>query len=367
MAFWARFVSYALLAVCASAWRHASKSELEEALNGGHDTLVAFVDVSFKFCKLWNSQLLEKEWDSITYYDKTILSLNCAVNAHICEEHDVRSFPAIRLYRSAKTFEYYRGPRQAGDITAFVKRSSRPVISSLGLENVTDFAYADSVVFILRLTDQDAGKGLYKRFLDLATDNAHHYSFGAISRDPADGPSSLDCFNNLDHFILSTTEFFKDVYSLDDFLKSCSSRLVPEMTHGNKAEYKESKTNVLYFFDFNSARREQYAFHIKETARKYERDLRFVTVDPPAFPDIPASMGLKWTFPAIALQDSKTGLMYHSEQSDSITPGFVENFLRSVADGKIQPAFHESVESQRDEEVRVDIGDGPKGVVHDEL
>lgn len=124
-------------------------------------------------------------------------------------------------------------------ISAFVSRSLRPVISSLGLENVTDFAYTDSVIFILRLTDRDVGKGLYKRFHDLASDNAHRYSFGVISRDPEDGPSSLDCFNNLDDVTLSTTDFFSHIFSLDEFLTSCATRLVTEMTHLNEADFIE--------------------------------------------------------------------------------------------------------------------------------
>ncbi|KAH9229691.1 hypothetical protein K456DRAFT_1752536 [Colletotrichum gloeosporioides 23] len=301
------FILGSLLLAQVQAWRHASKSELDEALRTREHTLVAY-------------------GLSITY------------------------------------------PRTS--ISAFVSRSLRPVISSLGLENVTDFAYTDSVVFILRLTDRDAGKGLYKRFHDLASDNAHRYSFGVISRDPEDGPSSLDCFNNLDDVTLSTTDFFSHIFSLDDFLASCATRLVTEMTHRNKADLIESEVNVLYFFDFNLDRREQFALHIKETARKYAQRLRFVAVDPPAFPDMPSRIGLQWKFPAIALQNKNAGLTYHSEQSESITPGFVENFLRSVASGKVQPASQKHVEAEPTdgaEAIPVEKGDHRQKVMHDEL
>ncbi|KAF6808957.1 protein disulfide isomerase, partial [Colletotrichum sojae] len=289
----------------------------------------------------WNSQLLEAEWSTITDHEKDLLSINCAADTSLCEEHDVRSFPAIRLYRSAKTFEHYRGPRQANEISAFVNRSLRPLVSGLGPENITTFTSADSHVFVLHLTEEDAGAGLYRRFHELASRNAHLYSFGVIPRKRVHRPSFLDCFNNLDDTKNSTTEFYTNVFSLDEFVDTCTTRLIPEMTHKNKKAYTESKTNVLYFFDFNSARREQFATDVRDIARKVTRGLKFVTVDPPSFPDVPASVGLRWNFPAIALQNNGNGLMYPSESSNDITAGFVERFLCSVADGKAKPAFHD--------------------------
>ncbi|KAL0940113.1 protein disulfide isomerase [Colletotrichum truncatum] len=363
MAFLKHVVCIALLAIPSLAWSHTSRLDLEEAFKSRDDTLVAFYSPK---CS-WNSQLLETEWNLVLDHDKSVLSIDCATDSKTCEEHDVRTYPAIRLYRSAKTFEYYRGPRQAKEIIAFKSRSLRPVVSGLSLENVTSFAYTDSFVFILHLTDQDAGKGLYKRFHDLATTNAHLHSYGVISRDSKNGPSSLDCFNNLDDEKHSTDEFFKHVYSLEEFVKACTNRIVPEMTHQNKVDYTGSKTNVLYFFDFNASRREQFALHIRETARKYKQNLKFVTVDPPAFPDVPASLGIKWTFPAIGLQNKETGLAYHSEQNHAITPGFVENFLRSIGDGTARPAFQDNVDERVDEQLSTEGDVHEKEVVHDEL
>lgn len=48
--------------------------------------------------------------------DKNLLSINCAKDSKICEDNDVRSFPAIRLYRSGGEMrDPYRGPRRASE------------------------------------------------------------------------------------------------------------------------------------------------------------------------------------------------------------------------------------------------------------
>lgn len=78
-------------------------------------------------------------------------------------------------------------------------------------------------------------------------------------------------------------------------------------------------------------------------------------------------MGLKWNFPAIALQDKTTGLMFPSERNNNITPDFVQKFLRSVTDGSARPAFQDPIESVVKEQVDVDAASNKGDSAHDEL
>lgn len=58
----------------------------------------------------------QEEWTAAqSSYEKEdkFISIDCSANQEFCHEHDVASFPTIRLYRQDGHFERYRGPRKA--------------------------------------------------------------------------------------------------------------------------------------------------------------------------------------------------------------------------------------------------------------
>ncbi|KAK2035677.1 hypothetical protein LX32DRAFT_659276 [Colletotrichum zoysiae] len=249
----------------------------------------------------------------------------------------------------------------------FVKRSLRSVVPGLGADNITEFSSTDDYVFVLHLTDADAGKGLYKRFHDLATAFRDRYSFGVIPAKEQDGASTLECYNNLDEVQRSTQNLVEDFNSLKSFFEICTSRPVPEMTRENKKYFTEGTKNVLYYFGSHSDDRERFSSSLRETVGKHIKDLEFVTVDPVAFPEVPANVGLKWDFPAIVLQDKSRELVFPSEKNEYITADMVENFVRSFRDGSSGPSFRNPVEiGTKDEDPKVDIN-SEEVATHDEL
>ncbi|GKT50456.1 protein disulfide-isomerase [Colletotrichum spaethianum] len=139
------------------------------------------------------------------------------------------------------------------------------------------------------------------------------------------------------------------------------------MTHANKRYFTESRENVLYYFDVQSDNRDRYSSNVRELAKKHINELEFVTVDPVSFPEVPTNLVLKWNFPAIVLQDKKRGFVFSSERKENIKPELVDNFLQSVTDGSVRPAFQDPAEpAVKDEGINVDTGTEEK-VAHDEL
>ncbi|KAK1986081.1 thioredoxin-like domain-containing protein [Colletotrichum cereale] len=359
MSLWIRIALLALASVPIWGWSHVSGTELREHLGTQDHTLVA---------SSGQSQLLDAEWPNVAEADDAHLSIDCETESKFCENHDVRSFPAIRLYRSGgEVYDHYRGPRLASKIKSFVKRSLRPAVSGLGAENVTDFSSIDDYVFVLHLTDADAGKGLYKRFHDLAMAFRDRYSFGVVPAEHQDGGSTLECYNSLDEVKRSTQDLVEDFNSLKSFFEICTNRLVPEMTRENKRYFTEGTGNVLYYFGSYSDDRARFSSSLRETVRKHIKDLEFVTVDPVVFPEVLANVGLKWDFPAMALQDKTRGLVFPSEKNEYITSDMVENFLRSFKDGNASPSFWDPVERRtEDGDMNVDTS-SEETATHDEL
>ncbi|KAK2007878.1 hypothetical protein LZ32DRAFT_666046 [Colletotrichum eremochloae] len=329
MGFWIRIALLGLFSVPIWGWSHVRATELQELLSTREHTLVAFIGVSCLPSALWF------EFDI----------KNCIAQGVKCMiiTEDLDS-PAT-----------------------FVKRSLRPAVSGLGAENATDFRLADDYVFILHLTDADAGKGLYKRFHDLATAFRDRYSFGVVPAKEQDGVSTLECYNNLDEIQRSTQNLIEDFNSLRSFFEICTSSPVPEMTRENKKYFTEGAGIVLYYFGSHSEDRKRFSSSLRETVGKHIKDVEFVTVDPVAFPEVLANVGLKWDFPAIALQDKSRGLVLPSEKNEYITPDMVENFLRSFKDGSASPSFWDPGEiGTKDESLNVDTRSEEVGT-HDEL
>lgn len=58
----------------------------------------------------------QEEWTvAQSFYEEEdkFISIDCSASQEFCQEHDVASFPTIRLYRQNGHFERYRGPRKA--------------------------------------------------------------------------------------------------------------------------------------------------------------------------------------------------------------------------------------------------------------
>jgi protein disulfide-isomerase A1 len=60
------------------------------------------------------SKALEAEWLEATSQRKTsLISIDCTIEADLCQEHGVISYPAIRVFDGSGKTRRYKGPRKA--------------------------------------------------------------------------------------------------------------------------------------------------------------------------------------------------------------------------------------------------------------
>ncbi|CRK13441.1 hypothetical protein BN1723_010024 [Verticillium longisporum] len=203
------------------------------------------------FMKLWfgphaevfDSEALEWEWPVIKEKEPNVLSVDCAAEPDLCLEHDVRAYPALRFYRSGSLYARYRGPRKASSILPYMQRIMRPVVDGLEAANLTSFKDSDDVVFILYLRGQDAGRGLYKRFHDLAEEFHDRYTFAIASRATdgsadelgEDAPSVLRCFNHRDGREAELDHFFQDTPKKAEDIRDALAAHLPTDLHPREA------------------------------------------------------------------------------------------------------------------------------------
>lgn len=109
----------------------------------------------------------------------------------------------------------------------------RPALSALSSKNATSFLSIDDIVFVAHLQPED-NANLYERYLALAQRYHDRYSF-AVTRGVRN-QAAISCYNNPDDMQRSTAEL-TTAESLEEFVRLCSTPVIPELTRRNEPQY----------------------------------------------------------------------------------------------------------------------------------
>ncbi|KAF4782587.1 hypothetical protein HER10_EVM0000747 [Colletotrichum scovillei] len=343
-------------------WQHKTETEVRDALKANEHSLVAFIEPSTDA-----STALEKHWSAVEDAVPTALSVDCSTSASLCSEHDVASYPAIRLYRQDGTKHHYRGPRKASEITAFVRRMLRPAIVPLDSKAAKSFNKDDDVVLIAHMAESETS--LRERFAEMAGRYRDRYAFGLTTIDEA--PGRIACYNNADGAFHMTSEL-DEVDSMEKMLKKCASQLVPRLTRRNEAEYLSSGKSLTYFFSTVEENLDSWTSAVKPMAKQYHEYITFVTVDLGEYPDMPSLFGLPAdATEGVAVYNPAVGLAFPFK-GGKITVDAVAQHIADISEGNAdawqvgEPTADEEIVEQVMEEVPVKGGDGSKVVETEE-
>ncbi|KAL1838500.1 hypothetical protein VTJ49DRAFT_2607 [Mycothermus thermophilus] len=353
--------SYLLLIPGAVAWNHIKASELQERLQRGERTLVAYIHHQPQDKP---SQLLEPIWTSLQSQppvDETaIVSIECSLSLPDCLQADVASYPAIRLLllppssqtttpnaTSNKPKQHrYRGPRTASSILAFLRRMTRQSSSGLPTpvttENMTTFAStADDVVFLGRFgpsKGKEKATGLSgllrKEYESAARRYRDRYTFGIMTV-PTSG-STVTCQNNVEgvHLSLSAAEISRPG-AVDEFVRRCAEEVIPALTRRNELSFYETGKSIVHFFPPTPDARAAYLAEMRPLAQKYAEYLHFVTTDPREFPGAAEMLGLSRSQGGLSVQNPNTGDVYPYRRREKISAASVEAFLGDIIQGNV--------------------------------
>ncbi|KAL2129593.1 hypothetical protein VTI74DRAFT_7547 [Chaetomium olivicolor] len=301
------FFTLFLIVARSSAWEHTSKSgflDMNGRMRGA--TLVAFVN--------------PKEQN---------------IEVEVCRQSDVSSFPAIRLIGPDDRQIRYRGPRKALFIQGFLRRTAWPAISHVDSKNVTAFQAIDDVVFVGHFGPPDTL--LRRSFTKIAHTYHDRYTFATTVLDQRKhSRPMIECYNNPDGIQRSTTDIFRPL-DLRNFIKLCSTPLIPELTRRNELSFYETRKSIVHYFVRDDKEREQYVTELRSLARKYEEYLQFVTTDLNEYPEAAEMMGLKRGVRGLSVQNPNNGNVYPYRRKEKITVGTVEAFLVNIIQGKFEP------------------------------
>ncbi|KAI1374798.1 hypothetical protein F4677DRAFT_156473 [Hypoxylon crocopeplum] len=311
------------------AWEHTNEDDFRRAISGHNHALVAFIEPSTAA-----SQALEPEWTSATESEKkSLMSINCASAASLCQEFDIISYPALRFFDGHGKMTPYRGPRRASSILSYLKRGVRPTITALNSgEKTTAFQSSDDYVAIALINPQDSHvKAAYDT---LASQYRDRLSFGSAETDAA---TTVKCYNNRDSQQFTVSDLAA-IDSLSKLIKGCLAPVIGEFTRANEMKYLQSGKSLVFYFTASPADRDAYVDAMRSVAKMYAEYLSFVTVDAEEYGDLAAPLGLApGVIPALSVQNPMFGQVFPYPTNRKITAEAVGAFLMDIVQGRVQP------------------------------
>ncbi|KAH8203761.1 hypothetical protein TruAng_002054 [Truncatella angustata] len=315
-----------MFAPLAAAWDHVDEPEFVRAVGGHSVALIAFVEPSSTA-----SQALESEWAAISKSEKALASVDCAALSQLCLDHDIISYPTIRYFDGHGNATPYRGSRTADSIVSFLRRASRPAVTTVDEKKVTAFQSVDDAVVVAHLNLRDSH--LRTLFGSLAHRYKDRASFGALQTDEQ---SSIVCYNNRDDEQLSTSDLTA-IETLSTFVESCIQPLVGEFSRRNEHKYMQAGKSLVYYLAKTRKEREEYVDAIRPIAKKYQEFIVFVTVDANEYGLMTNVLGLRAdTFPALSIENPGRGQIFPFTEEE-ITPEAIDQFVLDIAAGNVQP------------------------------
>ncbi|KAI1106425.1 hypothetical protein F4804DRAFT_43165 [Jackrogersella minutella] len=318
-----------LLAGTSLAWKHTSEDEFRRAIGGHNHALVAFIESSTAA-----SQALEPEWRSAVESEKkALMSINCTSEASLCQEFGVISYPALRFFDGHGKMTPYRGSRRRDSIIAYLKRATRPSITTLRSEGkMTAFQPSDDYTVIARINAQDPHiKTMYDT---LASQYHDRLSFGLAE---TTGATTVSCYNNRDGQQFTVPDL-TSIVALPKLISSCLEPVIGEFTRANEMKYLQSGKSLVFYFIATSEERDAYIAAMRSVAKMYKDYLSFVTIDANEYGDLAAPLGLvPGAFPALSVQNPMFGQVFPYPRKNQITPEAVGGFLMDIVQGKVSP------------------------------
>lgn len=148
---------------------------------------------------------------------------------------DIEGLGKQKSTQPAPIFCRLRGPCFVDEIlsiTAYLRRMSRPIVSTLDSKNESSFKSTDEVVLVANLVEGD--QELEDRFMEVAREYRDRYSF-AVRRRKAHGVS-VDCVNNVNFAQFSISDLSDPLAVIHNLIRQCSMPAVPAFTRRNEGE-----------------------------------------------------------------------------------------------------------------------------------
>ncbi|PHZ16998.1 protein disulfide isomerase [Rhizopus microsporus ATCC 52813] len=267
-----------------------------------------------------------------------LAKVDCTENEDLCQKHDVRGYPTLKVFRKGEAAEY-KGARKADGIVSYMEKQALPSVTEVTASNFDEFKKTDRVVIIAYAKD-DASK---ETFQTLADKNRENFVFGLVTDEAVAKEHKVTEFPSLvvytqfddESTFTKPGEFKYD--ELLEFIKVNSVPLLDEIDASNFQTYAETGLPIAYLFHDNEESKNTIVKEAKALAEKYKGKINFVHIDAKKYGGHADNVGLKQQFPAFSIQHLDNGAKFPLDQTLAVTRENLERFVDDYVAGKIKP------------------------------
>lgn len=287
--------------------------------------------------------------------DIKLAQIDCTNEASLCESHDIKGYPSLKIFRGAHSNDY-SGPREASGIADYMVKLSLPAVRDVtDLDDFLEAAEKESSPFVVQVFPSAALKSkaaMNETYSTLANQERDHFSFFSISNDDLikrfNKKISADLSGDAPKYLvvhpgeLDDVRVFEGDMDPEAFVEWATIAKVPDFGDINRDTYllyMNSKVPLGYYFYQDEAQRSEVESFFKEHGKKHRGRINFVGLDASQFgrhaevlnmdPDI---------VPLFAIQESSGGKKYGISQVDhpkgpstKAISDFVDEFLSGKA------------------------------------
>jgi len=294
-------------------------------------------------------------------------------NRPISGQYGIRGFPTLKLFRKGTPTDY-TGDRSAQAIVAFMKKQTRPAVTTLtSADEVTKFSGEDKVVVVGFFESKESKE--YKTFQEVAENLRQKFSFGEVvgnnelaTSSGLSGNNGVVLFKKFDEGknVLNGDQ----IDTLNEFITSNSVPTIDELGPETYKDYAESGLPLFYLFVDSRVEGQTttYVDKVRELAKSTKGKLNFAYIDFSKYARHSESLGLSGkTVPAIAIEDlSGDGDHFAFDESTDITTESVTEWVNKFLNKELQPTIKsEPVPESNDGPVKVVVANNFNDLVND--
>ncbi|CAG8709036.1 4692_t:CDS:2, partial [Ambispora leptoticha] len=271
---------------------------------------------------------------------KALAKVDCTAESELCQEHEIRGYPTLKVFRDGNATDY-TGGRKEDSIISYMKKQTLPAISDVTVENLDTFKDSENVVIVGFFTADSQEE--YNTFAKVAEANRDSdFVFGATGqKEAADKedlkPPVIVLYKNFDERNATLYPPF-DEEKLSTFIKTNSIPLLAEIGPENYAAYVDSGLPLAFLFYENDEQRTTLGKEIEPIALETKGKVNFVYIDAVKYGSHAQNINLKEVWPAFGIQKPEEGLKYPYDQSKEITTENIRAFIEKFLKDEIPPS-----------------------------
>ncbi|CAG8638731.1 19997_t:CDS:2, partial [Gigaspora rosea] len=343
-----------------------SKADFNETVNPEKLILVEFFAPWCGHCK---ALAPEYEVAATALKDANIklAKVDCTVEQELCQEHGVRGYPTLKVFKEGKATEY-NGGRKSDLIISYMKKQSLPPVTDVTVDNLDTFKDSDEVI-IIGFWDSES-QNEHNIFNTVAESLRNDYIFGQTGQKDAATKAEVTTpavvlYKKFDEGKnILKAPFTKE--ELENFIKVNSVPLLAEIGPDNYGSYVDAGLPIAFLFYETDEQRASLGKAIEPVAKNFKGQANFVYINASKFGQHADNINLKQQWPAFGIQHPNDEQKYPFNQSEEITTEKIQTFVSKVLKGEISPSVKsEPIPESNDGPVTVLVADSFNDIVYD--